>query len=241
MSGHSKWANIKRRKWSQDAKKAAIFTKMGRNITVAAREGGGDPEKNFRLALAIDKAKEVNMPKENIEKAVKRGTGELKGEKIEECLYEGMGPAGSQFIIKSFTDNRNRSAANIKHLFNKYGGSFTSVMWNFLERGVVRINKEEVDSRGLDGEEWELALIDQGAEDIKAEEEGMTIYSGVGELASMKSYLAEKGVNMETADIEYIPKQAKEAGEEKDKVERFIEELEDCEDVNDYYHNIYDC
>ena len=238
MAGHSKWANIKRRKWAQDAKKAAVFTKMARNITVAAREGGGDPDKNFRLALAIDQAKKANMPKENIEKAIKKGTGELKGEKIEECLYEGMGPAQTQFIVKSYTDNRNRSAAEIKHLFHKYGGDFTSVKWNFSEKGVVRVNREEAEDKKLDSEEWELSLIDKGAEDIKVEEEGMTIHCAMEDLSSVKDLLEENEVNIETADIEYIPHTTQKVeGENKEKVERFMEALEDCEEVNDYYNN----
>lgn len=238
MSGHSKWANIKRRKWAQDAKKAAIFTKMGRNITVAAREGGGDPEKNFRLALAIDQAKQVNMPKENIERAIKKGTGELKGEKIEECLYEGIGPARAQFIVKSYTDNRNRSAANIKHIFHKFGGDFTSVKWNFSQKGVIRINKKEVEDNDLDSEEWELELIEKGAEDIKTEEEGMIIYCSMENLSVIKSLLEDHEINIETADIEYIPHTIQKVkGEDREKVERFMEVLEECEDVNDYYNN----
>jgi YebC/PmpR family DNA-binding regulatory protein len=239
MSGHSKWSTIKRQKWAQDAKRAAIFTKLARNITVAAREGGGDPEMNFKLRLAVDKAKSSNMPKENIERAIKKGTGELKGEALEECLYEGMGPANVQFIVKSFTDNRNRSAANVKHIFNKYEGSFTPVMWNFKERGVIRINKDEITDKNIDPEEFELESIEQGAQDIKKEEEGVTIYTETKDLASVKSFLDNKGIKIETADIEYIPSQTKKVeGSEKEKVEKFMEALEDCEDVNDYYNNL---
>jgi YebC/PmpR family DNA-binding regulatory protein len=239
MSGHSKWSTIKRQKWAQDAKRAAVFTKLARNITVAAREGGGDPEMNFKLRLAVDKAKSSNMPKDNIERAIKKGTGELKGEILEECLYEGIGPANVQFIVKSFTDNRNRSASNIKHIFNKYGGSFTPVMWNFKERGVIRINSEEISEKNIDPEEFELELIEQGVQDIEKEEEGITIYTETKDLASVKSFLDSKGVKAETADIEYIPSQIKKVEEkEKEKVDKFIEELEDCEDVNDHYNNL---
>jgi YebC/PmpR family DNA-binding regulatory protein len=238
MSGHSKWSTIKRQKWAQDAKRAAVFTKLARNITVAAREGGGDPETNFKLRLAVDKAKSSNMPKDNIERAIKKGTGELKGEALEECLYEGMGPANTQFIIKSFTDNRNRSASNIKHIFNKYGGSFTPVMWNFKERGVIRINKEEVEEKDIDPDEFELELIEQGAQDIEKEEEGITIYTDPKDLASVKKFLDKQEIKIETADIEYIPSQIKKVeGNEKERVEKFMEALEDCEDVNDYYNN----
>jgi YebC/PmpR family DNA-binding regulatory protein len=238
MSGHSKWSTIKRQKWAQDAKRAAVFTRLARNITVAAREGGGDSDTNFKLRLAMDKAKGANMPKDNIERAIKKGTGELKGEVLEECLYEGMGPANIQFIIKSLTDNRNRSASSIKHLFNKYGGAFTPVMWNFKERGVIRVGKDEIAQKDIDPEELELELIERGIEDMETEEEGVTIYTETKDLAVIKRFLDSKSIEAETADIEYIPLQTKKVEDkEKESVEKFMEELEDCEDVNDYYNN----
>ncbi len=237
MSGHSKWSTIKRQKWAQDAKRSAVFTKLVRNITVASREGGGDPEKNFKLRLAIDKAKGSNMPKDNIERAIKKGTGELKGDDLAECLYEGMGPLNSQFIVKSLTDNRNRSASNIKHIFNKYGGSFTSVMWNFEEKGVIRIGKEEAEKKAY-SEELELELIELGIQNIKKEEEGVTIYIDVKDLATVKEFLDNKNIQIETVDIEYIPSQTKEIKEcEREKIKKFMEEQEEYEDVNDYYNN----
>ncbi|MFH1427923.1 MAG: YebC/PmpR family DNA-binding transcriptional regulator [Patescibacteria group bacterium] len=252
MSGHSKWSTIKRAKAVTDAKRGAVFTKLGNLITVAAREKGGDVSANFNLRLAIEKAKAANMPKENIERAIKRGTGELGGEQVLELIYEGIGPAKSQFIIKSLTDNKNRSAANIRHIFTKYGGVLGSVMWNFSQQGVVRISdlpaspelqpaSGRQDRRGerflID--DLTLELIDAGAEDIIKEEEGLTIVSKVEDLQKLKIFLEGKNINTETADIEYLAKDKIEVkGEDKEKIEKFIAELEDNEDVADYYNNV---
>jgi len=238
MSGHSKWATIKRAKAVTDAKRGAIFTRISNVITIAAKEKGGDPETNFTLRMAIDKAKAANMPKDNIEKAIKRGTGELKGEVIEELYYEGLGPANSQFIVKCLTDNKNRSASNVRHIFSKYGGAFGAVMWNFEQKGVIRISKEELGEH-FNNESFELALIDAGADDIIKEEEGLTVYSDTGALQKIKELLESKSINAETAELEYVAKNDQEAtGEDKEKIEKFIEELEDNEDVSSYYTNI---
>ncbi len=239
MSGHSKWATTHRQKEANDAKRGKIFTKMANVITIAAREKGGDPETNFSLRVAIDRARSVNMPKDNIEKAVKRGTGELEGAQIEELYYEGIGPANSQFIIKSLTDNKNRSASDIRHIFSKYGGSLGSVMWNFDKKGVVRINKENAEKGGLDNEEVELELIEQGVEDIIREEEGITIYTPMSSLADLKVYFDNKGIETESADIEYVAKSVQTVpDDDKQKIEKFIEALEDLDDVSDYYTNV---
>ncbi|MBD3247823.1 YebC/PmpR family DNA-binding transcriptional regulator [Candidatus Falkowbacteria bacterium] len=239
MSGHSKWATTHRQKEANDAKRGKIFTKMANVITIAAREKGGDPDTNFSLRVAMDRARAVNMPKDNIEKAIKRGTGELEGAQIEELYYEGIGPANSQFIIKCLTDNKNRSASEVRHVFSKYGGSLGSVMWNFDKKGVIRILKEEAEKAELLGEEAELELIDQGAEDIVKEEEGMTIYTAVADLDKMKKYLDGKEVSTESADIEYVAKNQQEVSdEEKEKIEKFIEDLEESDDVSDHYTNV---
>jgi len=239
MSGHSKWSTIKRQKAATDAKRGAIFTKLGNLITVAAREKGGDPATNFSLRMAIEKAKAANMPKDNIERAIKRGTGELAGGQIEELLYEGFGPAKSQFIVKCLTDNKNRSAANIRHIFTKYGGSLGSVMWNFEQKGVIRIMNEELKMKNLNNEEFELGLIDAGADDILKEEEGITIYTKIEDLQKVKKFLEEKNIKTESAEIEYVAKEEIQLnGDDKEKTEKFIEELEDCEDVSDHYTNI---
>ena len=236
MSGHSKWATIKRSKAANDAKRGAIFTKLGNLITIAAREKGGDLDTNFALRMAVDKAKAANMPKDNIEKAIKRGTGELEGGQIEECDYEGFGPANTQFIVKSLTDNKNRSAANIRHTFTKYGGSLGAVMWNFEQKGVVRIASDEFNKTN---EEIELELIEAGAQDIEKEDEGVIITTNTSDLVKVKKILDDKEIQVESADIEYVPKETAEASDDdKEKIEKFIEDLEDNEDVADYYTNV---
>ncbi|MFH0891564.1 MAG: YebC/PmpR family DNA-binding transcriptional regulator [Candidatus Falkowbacteria bacterium] len=238
MSGHSKWATTKRRKEAVDAKRGAIFTRVAHIITLAARKGG-DPESNFNLRMAIEKAKGVNMPKDNIERAIKRGTGELGGAQIEELIYEGFGPAGSQFIVKSLTDNKNRSAGNIRHLFTKYGGSLGAVMWSFELAGVVRVGNEETKAKNLDWGGLELELIDAGAQDIRKEEEGVTVVTRPEDLQKVNKFFEEKHIAVASAEAEYLPKEEITVGpEDKEKIENFIDELEDNEDVSDYYHNI---
>lgn len=237
MSGHSKWATIKRAKGAKDAKRGAIFTKLGKLITVAARDKGGDIDSNFSLRVAVDKAKAANMPKDNIEKAIKKGTGELEGGQIFELIYEGIGPVNSQFILKVLTDNKNRAAANIRHLFSKGGGSLAAVLWNFEQKAVLRVSKENFPN-GLNDEE-ELALIDLGVDDIREEEEGITVYSPPTELASVKKYFEDKNIETESADIEYIAKEEVELSKDDEgKIEKFIELLDEDEDVSDYYSNL---
>jgi YebC/PmpR family DNA-binding regulatory protein len=236
MSGHSKWATTKRAKAVVDAKRGAIFTRLANLITIAAKEKGGDPDINFSLRMAIDKAKMANMPKENIERSIKRGTGEMEGEQVVELIYEGIGPAGSQFIVKSLTDNKNRSAAEIRHIFSKNGGSLGSVMWNFEQKGVLRVKNEEL---RINSDEDELALIEAGAEDIVKEEEGVTVYTKIDGLQSMKKFFDDKKISTESADIEYVAKEPLSLGaEDKERIEKFVEELEGCEDVSDYYTNV---
>jgi len=239
MSGHSKWATTKRQKATVDAKRGAIFTKLGNLIAIAARENGGDPNANFSLRMAVGKAKQANMPKENIERAIKRGTGELAGNAIEELIYEGFGPAKSQFIIRCLTDNKNRSASNIRHIFTEYGGSLGSVLWNFSQKGVIRIVKDELDKANLDKEIFELELIDAGAEDFLSEEEGLIIYTKIENLQAVRQFLENNNLAVESAGIEYVAKENLTVSEEeKDKIEKFIEALEDNEDAADYYTNI---
>ncbi len=239
MSGHSKWATTKRAKAIVDAKRGAVFTKMANLITIAAKEKGGDSDTNFSLRMAIEKAKSANMPKDNIERAVKRGTGELEGEQIIELIYEGIGPINSQFIIKSLTDNKNRSAATIRHIFTKNGGAFGSVMWNFERKGVIRILNEELEKNNLNNEDFELELIDAGTEDIKKEEEGMTIFTKTENLQNLQQFLDGKNIQTESADLEYVAKEETNPSEiEKERLEKFIEELDECEDISDYYTNL---
>ncbi len=237
MSGHSKWATTKRAKAIVDAKRGAIFTKIANQITIAAREKGGDINTNFSLRVAIDKAKDVNMPKENIERAIKRGTGESGGDQIVELIYEGIGPAKVQFIVKSLTDNKNRSAASVRHLFSKYGGAMGSVMWNFSNQGVIRILNEVL--KGGLSDDLELELIDVGADDIHKEEEGITIYTKPENLQKVKQFLDSQYIKTETAEMEYIAKEELQlSDEEREQIQKFIDELEDNEDISDYYTNV---
>jgi len=238
MSGHSKWATTKRAKAIVDAKKGAIFTKIAKLITIAARKGG-DPTANFSLRIAIDKAKAINMPKDNIERAIKRGTGESDGAQIEELIYEGIGPAKTQFIVKCLTDSKNRTAAEIRHLFSKHGGSLGTVMWNFTLHGIIMIEQAEVNDKKLADENFELELIDAGAEDIKKEDEGITIYTAPIDLQKTKQFLESKNIKTESAEVEYVAKeQVNLNDDEKTQMEKFIEELDNNEDVSDYYTNV---
>lgn len=238
MSGHSKWATIKRAKGAADAKKGAIFTKLSNLISISAREKGGDIETNFALRMAIDKAKAVNMPKDNIERAIKRGTGELAGGQIEELIYEAIGPANSQFIIKALTDNKNRTAATVRHIFTKHGGSLGSVMWNFEQKGAILVNNDELKSNNIKLDELELDLIDAGANDILVEDEGITIYSAISDLQNVKKFLENKNIKTESAEIEFIAKDKIILSDtDKEKIEKLIEAIDDNEDIADYYLN----
>ncbi|MEI7498236.1 MAG: YebC/PmpR family DNA-binding transcriptional regulator [Candidatus Falkowbacteria bacterium] len=237
MSGHSKWATTKRQKAVTDAKRSAIFTKVANLITIAAKEKGGDPATNFALRIAIEKGKEANMPKDNIERAIKRGTGELGGAVIEELYYEGIGPLRSQFIVKCLTDNKNRTASEIRHIFSKHGCSMGTVAWNFSQRGVVRLTSDAVGDRNWD--EFELELADIGAEDVVQEDEGMTAYTKIDDLQKVKQWLDQANIAVDSAGIEYVAKETQEVDdEEMPSLEKFVEELDDNDSVNDYYHNI---
>lgn len=236
MSGHSKWATIKRKKEVTDSKRGAVFTKLGNIISIAAREKGGDIETNFSLRMAVEKAKAANMPKENIERAIKRGTGEGGGEQIVELIYEGIGPANSQFIVRALTDNKNRSAASVRHAFTKYGGSLGTVMWNFEQKGVLRISNEKF---LISNDDEELELIEVGADDILKEEDGITIYTKPENLQNVKKFLDEKKIETESAEIEYIAKDEVAVNDEdKEKIEKFIDEIDGIEDVSDYFTNV---
>ncbi len=240
MSGHSKWATTKRAKGATDAKRAILFTKLAKLITVSAKERGGDPVTNFSLRLAMDKAKAANMPRENIDRAIKRGTGELEGATIEEMVYEGFGPGGVAVIVKCLTDNKNRSSSELKHLFSKYGGSLGgpgAVAWQFENKGVIRLSNEQLSKKNWD--ELELQLIDLGAQDIKKSEEGVTVSCGIPDLQKVKKGLEDLGFNLEDAAMEYVAKeQVKVNDETGQKLSNFFEALDENEDVDDYWTNL---
>jgi len=232
MSGHSHWAQIQRQKGVTDNKRGAMFTKLGNVITIAAKQGGGDPETNFKLRLAIDQAKAANLPKDNIERAIKRGTGEIGGGVIENVTYEGFGPGATALIIEALTDNRNRTSAAVKHILTKFGGSLgapNSVRWLFDQKGVIRIEKLS--------EELELGLIDAGAQDIKTDDDGTAIYTQPNDLKKVKDWLEVKQVKVEYAEIEWVAKEKKDATNQRETLEKIFVELDENEDVNNYFTN----
>ncbi len=235
MAGHSKWANIKHRKAAVDAKRGKIYTKLAREITVAAREGGGDPEFNPRLRTAIEKARKFNMPKENIERAIKRGTGEIGGAAYEEVTYEGYGPGGVAVIVKCLTDNRNRAASEVRHAFSKHGGNLGTsgcVSWMFERKGVITISGD------VDEEELMMAAIEAGAEDIKQDEGEFTVYTEPSNLEDVKKSLEESGIKVEEAKIDMIPQNTvRVEGETAMKVLKLLDALEDLDDVQEVYSN----
>jgi len=238
MSGHSKWATTHRQKELVDAKRGAIFTKLANLITIAAKTGG-DPNSNPSLRAAIDRARDASMPKDNIERAIKRGTGELAGDQIEELYYEGVIPPSAQIVVKCLTENKNRSGSTVRHSFTKNGGAFGSVLWNFSQFGVIRISGGEMSSKKIDIEALELELIDQEISDFVKEEEGISVYTEVKDLQKVRDFLIAKGIKAESSEIEYVAKEKVDlTPEDSEKVDRVLAELEDNEDVSDYYTNL---
>jgi YebC/PmpR family DNA-binding regulatory protein len=231
MSGHSKWATTKRAKEANDAKRSSLFTKLSRNITIAAREGA-DPETNFKLRMAIDKARSYSMPKDNIDRAVKKGSGELDGEKLETLMYEAYGPSGIALMIEVITDNKNRSVSNLKHVLNKYGGNLGSdgsVKWMFSAKGQIILANTDL------SDEEELKIIEAGAEDILKEDK-VKIITHLEELNSVRDKLHQAGFNIESSEISYIAKD-KVKVEDEEKVLTFFDLLDDDDDVNNIYTN----
>lgn len=231
MSGHSKWHSIKHKKAATDAKRGKIFTQHANLITIAARKGG-DPEMNPGLRLAIDNAKKANVPNNNIDRAVKRGTGELKGEaEISEITYEGYGPAGIAVIVECLSDNKNRTYTNIRTAFNKNGGNLGasgSVAWMFERKGIITVNLEEKDP-----EEVELAAIEAGAADIKTEGDLMEILTDPSDLTAVNDKLIEANIEVENAEISLIPKETVKIEDEDSvrKVLGFMDAVEEDQDV----------
>jgi YebC/PmpR family DNA-binding regulatory protein len=229
MSGHSKWSQIKRQKGVNDAKRGAVFTKVSREITIAAREGGADPDGNFRLRLAMEKARSVNMPTENIKRAIERASGAGEGAKFEEIVYEGYGPGGVAVIVEVATDNRNRTAADVRSIFTKAGGQLSSagsVAWQFEPRGVISI------ARRGDAEEIALMAIDAGAEDVDTDADPLEIYTAPADLDRVRRALADTGVKIESAELSMQAKNTIEVDLPRARANlRLIENLEDHDDV----------
>jgi YebC/PmpR family DNA-binding regulatory protein len=238
MSGHSKWSTIKRKKAAEDAKRGKIFTKLAREIAVAARKRGGDPEINFALRLAIDKAKDANMPKENIERAIRRGTGEDKdAAAIEEVYYEGYAPHGIALMLECATENRNRTVADLRHVLNSYGGSLGengSVAWQFTQSAYFAFPAE---GHGED-DIFELAIM-AGADDVNFDDETITIIGEIDYFKEINDALEEADIKTDDAGLRMIPDREIDLEVDKTvKVMRVIEELEDLDDVQRVYTNL---
>ncbi|HEY8816356.1 MAG TPA: YebC/PmpR family DNA-binding transcriptional regulator [Candidatus Dormibacteraeota bacterium] len=236
MSGHSKWAGIKHKKAIVDAKRGQAFTRAAREILIAAKEGGGSVEGNFRLRLAVQKAREINMPTDKIQNAIKRGTGELAGERLEEIRYEGYGPAGVAIMVDAFTDNRNRTSASIRHRLSKFGGNLgesNSVGWMFERKGVISANAGKNDP-----EDVGLAAIEAGADDVQVEGKSIEVTTPPGAFEKVKAAMEGMGVTVDNAEITMQPKQTVAVGEDKAAaVLRLMESLEEDDDVQQVYAN----
>lgn len=236
MSGHSKWSTIKRKKGALDAKRGKLFTKLIKELTIAAREGGGDPAANPRLRLAVDNAKAANMPADNIDRAIKKATGELEGVTISELTYEGYGPGGVALLVEVATDNKNRTVAEVRHLFSKHGGNMGesgSVAWMFEKKGVVSLPKQGKSEDDI----LEIAL-NAGAEDMRTEDEYFEIQTEVESFEPVRRALIEKNLNLDNASLQWIAKNIiNVAGENAETMMKLIESLEDCDDVQNVYSN----
>ncbi len=239
MSGHSKWHSIKHKKAKEDAKRGNIFGKLSRNIIVAVREGGGgDPRDNIALANAIAKAKEYNMPQNNIERAIKRGTGEIEGENYESIMYEGYGPGGIALIIEVMTENRNRTASDIRNILNRYNGTLGesgSVSWQFERKGVIIVERDEI----KDEEEFMLNMIDVGAEDIDEDNEVYEIKTSPADFIKVKEALAKNNIKIKSSELVFVPKSTINLSkEESAKALKLINALDEHDDVQNVNANL---
>jgi YebC/PmpR family DNA-binding regulatory protein len=236
MSGHSKWSQIKRQKGVADNKRGALFTKLGREIVVAAKQSGGDPAANFRLRLAVQRAREANMPADTIDRAIKRAAGSEDGAQLEEITYEGYGPAGIAIMVETMTDNRNRTAANVRSLFDRGGGNLGesgSVAWQFKTQGVITLNA----SKGST-DDMELAAIDAGAVDVQSEDGEVTVYTERGDLEAVRRALTEAGFDVTGSELSLVPENTIELDEARSvQALKLLDRLESDDDVQKVYTN----
>jgi YebC/PmpR family DNA-binding regulatory protein len=236
MAGHSKWANIKHRKAAVDAKRGKIFTKLIRELTVSAKQGGGDPESNPRLRTAIATAKGQNMPNDTIDRAIKRGTGEIGGDDFQELSYEGYGPGGSAVLVRALTDNKNRTVSDIRRIFTKHGGNLGEngcVAWMFDMRGRIAFEKDKVDEDKV----FEIAL-EAGAEDVRTEDQELVVITPPESVEEVKSAIQEAGLAFESAEVTMIPQNSvRIEGKDAEHMIRLMEDLEDSDDVQNVYSN----
>ncbi len=237
MSGHSKWSSIKHKKAVTDARKGQQFTKMAREITIAAREGGGNPDGNYRLRLAMEKARSVNMPHDNIQRAIKRGTGELGGAQIEQLRFEGYGPHGVAIMVETVTDNRNRTSSDIRNLFTRAGGNLGatgSVAWMFTREGQI-----VVDAKGKDPDEIGLEAIELGARDARVDGTSVEVVTDPARLEPVRDSLKKKGYKVESAEVTMNASQVVALDENRaPSVLKLLDTLEDHDDVQSVYSNI---
>ena len=236
MAGHSKWASIKHKKAATDAKRGQLFTKLARAITVAAREGGGDPAGNYTLAAAIEKAKGYSMPKDNIQRAIDRGTGEGDAGSIERVVYEGYGPGGAAVLVEALTDNRNRTGSEIRHAFDRHGGSLGepgSVAWQFEKKGVVLVDAAEHSEDDL------IVAIDAGAEDVAVDDDALKVTTAPADLAAVRRALEDEGIAVTSAELAMEPKSVVEISDpaEARGLVRLMESLDDHDDVDEVHAN----
>lgn len=236
MAGHSKWANIKHKKGKEDARRGKVFTKLIKEITVAARMGGGDPSSNPRLRSAILAAKAENMPKDNLERAIKKGTGELEGVNYDEMTYEGYGPGGAAIIVESLTDNKNRAIADIRHIFTKYGGNIGStgcVSWMFDKKGLIVVDKKTANEELL----META-IEAGAEDVKDEGDEFEVITAPDDFEAVKEALDNAKIVCSSAEVTMIPQNySRIEGSDAEKMIKMMDALDDCDDVQNVHTN----
>ncbi|OCC14422.1 hypothetical protein DBT_2151 [Dissulfuribacter thermophilus] len=237
MAGHSKWSQIKHKKSAQDAKRGKLFTKLIREIMVAARIGGGDPAGNPRLRAAIDAAKSANMPKDNIERAIKKGTGELEGVSYEEVTYEGYGPGGVAVLVEAMTDNRQRTVADVRHIFAKRGGNLGepgSVAWMFEKKGVIIVEKEEIEEDKL----MDIAL-EAGAEDLVDQGDTWEVHTDPQVYEAVKNAIEEAGISISQAKLDMVPQNLVEVTDPQvaEKILKLMDALEDNDDVQNVYAN----
>ncbi|KQC09362.1 MAG: transcriptional regulator [Candidatus Cloacimonas sp. SDB] len=235
MSGHSKWSSIKHKKGAADAKRGKLFTKIVKEIIVSAREGGGDADSNPRLRLAVSNAKSANMPNANIERAIKRGTGEIEGANYEQLVYEGYGQKGIAIFIETLTDNKLRTVAEIRHTLSKYGGSLAesgAVAWMFVLKGQIEIAKNEIEE-----DEMMMTALEAGAEDVEVEDDIFLIYTSYSDLHQVVKNLEESGYNIQNAELTRIPKNTINADDVADKLLNLLDKIEDLDDVQKVYAN----
>ena len=236
MSGHSKWSTIKRKKEKADAQRGKVFTKLIKEITVAARQGGGDESSNAALRSAVANAKAANMPAANIDRAIKKGTGELPGVSYEEAIYEGYGPGGTALLIETFTDNKNRTVAEVRHILSKNNGNLGEsgcVSWIFEKKGIIIVNTGQVDEEAL----FEVAL-EAGADDMKTEDDVIEIVASPSNFEAVKAAIADKGIEIESAELTMHPQNTvKVEGKEAEQLLKLMDALEDHDDIDNVYSN----